>query len=277
MEKCEKQFCDNFDASKFSTRNEAIQEYMSARQQVFQDFEKNMSEAETFYNDKLLKYSKKYEVKRKMIESFDRNVDVDLQGKVMFSAYDTLLPPTVLSRIKSIIPSKPSPQQIQKDLVGHSLSEGIENGYHSSSWRWKIEEGEISNFNIESVLTDLPDEYILVADMRLTGESGKAYNAKVKISYVLPQDRDWTIEFAQSQGMYIVNTGKYDDCIHAELSSGWLGSSYIIENDCEIALEVGGRVLEYGGWKKFSVTISPHSNYTYTFVDDGRIDYVSIP
>lgn len=173
LEKCEKQFCDNFDASKFTTRNDAIQEYKTARQQVFLDFEKSMSEAEGFYKEKLLKYSKDYQVKRKLIESFDRTVDVSLKGKVMSSAYDTLLPPSVLSKIRSIIPSKPSPLQIPKDLVGHSLSEGIENGYQPSTWRWNIEDGEISNFNIESVLTDSPDEYILVAKCGLLPKAAR--------------------------------------------------------------------------------------------------------
>ena len=168
---------------------------------------------------------------------------------------------------------KPNREQIAKDLVGRSLAEGVQDGYYPSDWRWTIKEKEITALKIESVLSDNPQEYMLVVMIRLTTEEGKSFNAKVKIRYKLDRNNRWIIDYAQSLGMYVVKTGRYSDCIHAYMDS----SHFMFENNCDKALEVGGRTFSHGKWKKFSTIVGPNKSSCVVPVDDGRIDYVEIP
>ena len=183
---------------------------------------------------------------------------------------------TVLKYIKSIIPPKPSINQIQQDLIGHSLSEGVDNGYYPSYWCWTIKEGEVSDFTIEQVLTNTKKEYCIIANMRITSMVGKAYDAKVKISYVLPETDDWTMEFVNSEGMHIIKTGKYDNLVKLEKDEYY----YYIRNNSDISLEVGGISLYWvttsrQDWCRFSEIIAPHSYKQFN--DETYIDYVERP
>lgn len=177
---------------------------------------------------------------------------------------------------RNVDKTKPSIEQIKQDLVGHSLAEGVQEGYYPSYWRWNIREGEISNFKIGQVIRDSSSEYEIITNMRLTSRAGKAFDAKVRIHYVFDNTEGWHIRFVQSQGMYIVKTGIYTDCIKLDKDSNY---NYFI-NVCDISLEVGG--IEYcwvtagrQEWVKFSEIIAPHDKYTMMY--DYRIDYVEIP
>ena len=172
--------------------------------------------------------------------------------------------------------NKPNIEQIKQDLIGHSLSEGVKEGYYPSYWRWTIREGEITNFSIEQVIKDSSAEYEIVSNMRLTSRAGKSFNAKVRICYIFNNSEGWHIQFVQSQGMYIVKTGKYNDCIKIDKDSYY---SYFI-NGCDISLEVGG--MQYcwvtagrQDWEKFYTVIGPHEKFKMMY--DYRIDYVEIP
>lgn len=174
--------------------------------------------------------------------------------------------------------SKPDAYQIQNDLIGHSLSEGIENGYYSSSWRWKIEQGEISNFRILSIEKDNSTDYELTAAMRLTAMSGRAFDTKVKILYVSRGNWGWQLEYAQSLGMNIVKTGRYDSCITSEYDD-WYGCTFVY-NNCEIPIEVGGKRYAWVTASRqecvrFSEVVSPHSKIdVYHLLS---IDYCEVP
>lgn len=172
--------------------------------------------------------------------------------------------------------TKPNVEQIKRDLVGHSLSEGIKDGYYPSYWKWTIREGEVSNFSVEQVIVDSSIEYEILCNMRLSSSAGKAFDAKARICYVFNDTEGWHIQFVQSQGMYIVKTGKYSDCIKIEKGRDY--SDFI--NQCDISLEVGG--IYYGWptpaqkeWMKFSKVIEPHQKYRMRY--DYRIDYVEVP
>ena len=174
--------------------------------------------------------------------------------------------------------SKPDANQIQNDLIGHSLSEGIENGYHSSSWRWNIERGEISNFRILSIDKDSSTDYEVTATMRLTAMSGKAFDAKVKILYVSRGNWGWQLEYAQSLGLNIVKTGRYDSCITSEYDD-WYGCTFVY-NNCEIPIEVGGKCYVWvtagrQECSRFLEVISPHSSVKV--YDLLSIDYCEVP
>lgn len=174
--------------------------------------------------------------------------------------------------------SKPDANRMQADLVGRSLSEGIENGYYSSSWRWKIEPGEISNFRILSVEKDNTTDYEVTAAMRLTAMSGRAFDTKVKILYVSRSNRGWQLEYAQSLGMNIVKTGRYDSCITSEYDD-WCECTFVY-NNCDIPIEVGGKRYAWVTASRqecvrFSETVSPHSSEKV--YDLLSIDYCEVP
>lgn len=172
--------------------------------------------------------------------------------------------------------NKPDENQIQVDLVGRSLSEGIENGYYSSSWRWKIEPGEVSNFRIMSVEKDNTTDYEVTATMRLTAMSGKAFDTKVKILYVSRGNMGWQLEYAQSLGMNIVKTGRYDSCITSEYDD-WYGCTFI-HNSCDIPIEVGGKRYSSSLPReciRYSEEVQPHSDVkVYNLLS---IDYCEVP
>lgn len=174
---------------------------------------------------------------------------------------------------RSVNKAKPNVEQIKQDLIGHSLSEGVKDGYYPSYWRWTIREGEISSLSIEQVIKDSSSEYEILSNMRLTSRAGKSFNAKVRICYIFNNSEGWHIQFIQSQGMYIVKTGKYDDCVKIEKDGIW----YYIVNHCEVALEVGGSELHYYGWEKYSHVLEPHGGYCMYNPDEIIIDYVERP
>lgn len=176
---------------------------------------------------------------------------------------------------KMVSAAKPDIEQMKQDLVGHSLSEGVDDGYYSSDWHWIIREGEISSFCIDRVITESSNEYEINTRMRLTSSVGKAFDAKVRIRYLFSQAEGWYIQFAQSQGMYIVKTGVYRSCITTkEGSFGY----FDVSNNCDIPLEVGGQEFrKYGGWgEKRSFVVMPHDEYGM-ICDNFKIDYVEIP
>ncbi len=261
----------------YNSRKEAKSAYYNAKEIINEKYE-NATDA-IYHTAQLNK--EKYKNSKSQAQyyrAFNSAIDRNLQISVNKTAENSELPASVLTCLSSINPPRPDILQIQKDLVGHSLSEGVQNGYYPSNWRWVIKEHEISNFQIEEVLSNTPTEYMLIAIMRLTSDMGKAFDATVKIRYVLPRNDDWIIEFAQSQGLYIVKSDKYIDCISCEIYKGAWSWYYCLENNCEIALEVGGRILESGKWEKFSKIVAAHSKETIGWVvEDGRIDYVEIP
>jgi hypothetical protein len=174
---------------------------------------------------------------------------------------------------RNVDKAKPTVEQITQDLVGHSLSEGIQDGYYPSDWHWTIHEGEISNFTITRVVIDSSNEYEVNTNMRLTSCAGKAFDAKVRIRYLFTETEGWHVQFVQSMGMHLVKTHLYDDCVKVEKDGWW----YYLKNHCELALEVGGKELHYNGWEKFSHVVEPHGSYNMYNPDEIIIDYIERP
>ena len=168
---------------------------------------------------------------------------------------------------------------ICRDLVGHSLSEGTPEGYYPSDWKWTIEQGEISHFRILTVRENTATHYTIDVQMRLSAVSGHcSYDAKATV-YYMRSSRGWELEMIKSRGISMVRTHRYDDCILPSKGSGYLNSEDLyFENDCEVALEVGGRIYKYGSWRKFSLSVPSHTTqFVEYYVEDFVIDYVERP
>lgn len=259
----------------YNSRATAKSAYFTAKAEANNNYSIALDEIYQTASDKKKSYGN-HKSQSEFNTAFVNAIDSDLSNSVRSAFANTKLPSTVLLCVKSIIPPQPSINKIQQDLIGHSLSEGVDNGYYPSYWRWTIKEGEISDFNIEQVLTNTNKEYCIIATMRITSMVGKTYNAKVRISYILPETDDWTMEFVNSEGMHIIKTGKYDDLVKIEKDEYF----YYIRNNSDISLEVGGISLYWvtagrQDWGRFSEIIGPHS-YTQ-FNDETYIDYVERP
>ena len=177
--------------------------------------------------------------------------------------------------------TKPDERQIALDLVGHSLTEGKENGYYPSSWNWKIEEGQVSNVKILSVEEDNSTYYRVVVSMRLSSNT-RAFDCKAIVAYKLDDINGWQIDMIKSRGMDIVKTHRYDDCITIGLRPSFAFAETLHAiNNCDVSLEVGGSYLcSYDHrWTRFSIVVPPNSEkeIDYSAESDWHIDYVERP
>lgn len=177
----------------------------------------------------------------------------------------------------------PSPALITADLTGHSLSEGVENGYHRPDWTFDIEYGDVSDLRIIQELTRTASKYLVIAEMKLSKGGNFYYLTKARINYVKsPADGSPVIDYVTSLGMRIVSDGEYDKDIAAFCADdGWGGVNCLkIRNKSEITLVVGGKVYANNRWFKFSKVVEPHGNASVggTFgggnVTNYRIDFV---
>lgn len=174
----------------------------------------------------------------------------------------------------------PSIERIKRDLVGHSLAEGLSNGYHTDDWVWKIEYGQIDDLEIIDVVEKNDKNYVFVAKMILSA-TYYSYNVKTKIKYIATPD-SWNIDYVLSLGMHIIVTHEYDTCIKSSIvDDGWGGVNCVqFKNISEMTLVVGGDFLSYNGWKRFSRVVTPHSSAKVggTFnggsVEDYRINFI---
>ena len=152
----------------------------------------------------------------------------------------------------------PTDSDIAKDLIGRKITEGKENGYFGSDWKWTIETGEISDLKI--VERSIDDDYCTyVVSMTLQSNSCPTkYRAIIQIGYTFNKEK-WIITKINSKGVDIVKTNRYNDCISTKLDDdGWGGVDCLkIKNNTDSPLIVGGEyyTILSDGWCKFSVVV----------------------
>lgn len=259
-QKAETDFVSRFNVSDYSTRAEAFDAYDQAMIKVLDDYSACHDAIVVKRSEIAGGYANDYKKLATFENAYDNSIDSNLNDRLMDAIVETGYPAAVLAVVRTIIPAKPDEAQIQKDLVGHQLTEGFEKDkcWFDEDYRWKIREGEIRDFMIEEVLHADTKEYIFIATMCLQSDLN-AFNARVKVSYVLPDTEDWKIEFVKSMGVTIVKTHKYDDLIGCEIQDdGWGGvDALFITNKAEIELGVGVEVVANGSRKRYAVRVSP--------------------
>lgn len=182
-------------------------------------------------------------------------------------------------------PSLPTGPVISTDLIGRKLTEGTDNGYFSSDWKWTIEPGEISGLKILS--QNQSDDYCsFTVSMFLKSHSSPTrYMATVQVDYSLINKR-WQMTLVKSKGIRVIKTTRYLDCISTKIGDdGWGGVSCLkIKNNIDSSLLVGGvyRTNNSHEWHKFSLIIDGLTvkGVGGTFgggsVVDYRIDFVEL-
>lgn len=224
-QKAETDFVNHFDASDYSSRTEALEAYDQVMIEVLDEYNSCHDEVVVQRSKVAGNYANDYKKLSAFETAYERNVDSELSNRLMDAITETEYPVAVLAKVKTVIPVKPDEAQIQKDLVGHKLYEGFEKEkcWFREDHSWEIGEYEIHDFKIEEVLRDDVKEYTFVVTMRLVSELN-AFDARAKVSYWLPEAKDWRIEFVKSMGVTIEKTHKYDDLVSFEIKDdGWGG------------------------------------------------------
>lgn len=192
--------------------------------------------------------------------AYEISLDNDLADKVACEMENTELPPSVVAKIITITPSRPDENKIKLDLQDCTLSEGFdrEECWFAEEQRWHLKNYEIKDFTIDEVVTDTDSEYIFTAKMRLESDRN-AFDAKAKISYVLPEGQDWKLEFVTSLGLSIVQTHKYDDLISCQLmDDGWGGvDAVFVSNNSNVELVVGVEYIADGKCYRVCLHLTP--------------------
>ena len=177
------------------------------------------------------------------------------------------------AKILTVIPQKPNLEKLKQDLVRRRIIEQS-NGYYGRGWSWQINSlDEIKKIEIVSE-EKINDDYVLDVHLLLQREAGQ-HEADLKITCVLGQNDDWTIDFIETKDICIVKTGRYNNCITTEVKKGW-GTSLQFANTCDVNLIVGGEILGNDGeWTKFSSRVNANSTNNVSYNGkEYKIDFI---
>lgn len=236
-------FVKDFDPSKFIRREDAFEQYQLLIGEVDGEFQDSRNEILTEYNKiegELLENGRQ---KVDLFESAYKNtLNLDLETQAMALLREIDYPQLVVEKVMTIIPPKPDIDKIKNDLSNETLTEGFEKDqcwFHEDQ-RWTLSNYDINDFTIDEVLRNNDKEYVITASMRLQNDRN-AFDAKVKISYILPKQDDWEMEYVTSNGLSIVQTHKYDNLVSFEIADdGWGGiNALFITNKSNVELVVG--------------------------------------
>lgn len=244
-QQAESDFVANFNSSNYSTRSAALEAYVHQMDEVANNYYSRRDEILEEISICSGDYAEDYKKLSAFESDYEDNLDNGLVRKVAEKINSREYSSAVLAKVRSLIPVKPDEEQIKKDLVNENIGEGFDKDqcWFREDHRWTFKEYDINDFVIEDVVRDTDKEYVAIANMRLNGETN-AFDAKVKVSYVLPDTTDWKIEFVSSMGVSIVPTHKYDDLINCEIKDDGWGGTYalFVTNNSNIDLLVGAEI-----------------------------------
>jgi len=256
----EADFVANFNASNYTSRDDALKDYDKALADILIAYQNRVREIDTEYSNASIKYLKTTVDWAKFDEAYKNGIDQQILHQIEDTKKDAEYPAAVLNAVRTVIPAKPDTEKIIKDLQSETISEGFprESCWFSENQRWMLARYDIKDFKIEEVLQDTNKDYIIIATMRIENDHN-AFDARIKISYQLPRDEDWEMEFVNSLGLSIVQTHKYDDLVSFEIADdGWGGvNSLQISNHSNVDLVVGVDYIARGTRQRSAVQVSP--------------------
>ncbi|MDR2913222.1 MAG: hypothetical protein LBV74_00040 [Tannerella sp.] len=149
-------------------------------------------------------------------------------------------------------------EKIKNDLIGRTITEPTRMLYRS-----KFEVKSIENVQDVAIQESKKtgDEIRYVIHAELNGEVNK-YVADLNITYKLGNYDDWTIQYIENKMLDIVPTGKYNNCIKANLTeSGWgIIQTVHFTNNCDVALLVEGVAFYNNDWHPFHALIKANDS-----------------
>jgi hypothetical protein len=177
------------------------------------------------------------------------------------------------AKILTIIPEKPTLAKLKQDLVGRRIIEQA-NGYYGRGWYWQISSPDELKSVVIQKGEKVDDDYVLDVHLLLQKDVNQ-HEADLKITCVLQQNDDWTIDFIETKDIRIVKTGRYNNCISTEIKKGW-GTSLEFTNNCDVNLIVGGEMQGNDGeWIKFSCKVNANSTGSVSYHGkEYKIDFI---
>ena len=175
-------------------------------------------------------------------------------------------------KILKIIPPL-NVDKLKSDLIRRRIVEQA-NGYYGRGWSWQINSpDEIKSMKIEKE-EKVGDDYLLDVHLLLEKDANQ-HEADLKITCVLRQQDDWTIDFIETKDIHIVKTGRYDNCITTEIKKAW-GTTLQFTNSCDVKLIVGGEILGNNDeWTKFSNIVNANSTSSVSYYGkEYKIDFI---
>ncbi len=263
LQQAEAEFVKDFNASDYATRDDAYKDYDKRVADVIIDYREREQEISAERGETSLKYfkDKNTDSWSAFEAAFESGIDRQLLARVKAALKNTDYPASVVTAVRTVIPAKPNAKKIIADLQTTKIAEGFpkDKCWFSENQRWTLENYEIKDFKIEEVMADTNKDYVFVASMRLENDHN-AFDARVKVSYILPQDEDWQMEFVNSCGLSIVRTHKYDDLVSYEIADdGWGGVKALqITNNSDVELVVGVDYVARGNRRRTAVLASPN-------------------
>jgi len=295
QDKVYQDFLAKFDSYGFKTRPEARQKWQDLQSEAKRKFEENKGKIDQKVQETRSKFpadasnlldpkiQKKYlENPQKYLDEFKKNQEkARVFNDALRSAEKQCDVPDkkqdhskIDERITTIIPQRPPDEEnLKQNLVRRRITEQP-GGYYGRGWAWQIASAdEIKSIKIEKD-EKVGDDYVLDVHLLLQKDAGQ-HEADLKITSVLGKnDDDWKIDFIETKDIRIVKTGRYDNCITTEITKSF-GSYLQFTNGCDVALIVGGQMLENNGeWTKFSTRVNANSTGSAAYRKDYKIDFI---
>ncbi len=260
-QKLESDFVSAFNPASYTLRYEALEAYKKDFKELGDNFRRSLDEARIQASKLKGQYAGDYARMEQFDEAYDEAYNLDLVLSAGERMTDDAIPPAVVAAVNAIIPPKPDAARMAADLIGHSLSEGFDRSdcYFSEGWRLEFDKDtSVDDLVIERITDDDNREYSALVAMTVQKGNLK-FDARAHIYYILPDGADWTIDFAKSQGVSLVSTHRFDDCISCEIAEDGWGGTYAlyVTNTSEVELIVLGTVLADGERYKFNRPIAP--------------------
>lgn len=250
-------FVKDFDSYRFSSRIEARRKVEEIIERENQKYTRGVAKAEQQYMQLKQKYlgkaekSLQFEYAYQLQKEFDRQyVEHGLPSQALID-----------EKILTIIPPKPTPEQMRQDLVGHTFRDKA--GGYFETRNFTILNDEVRSVAVLSE-TEGSNIYRINAEVSLQERVGSAaFVVNMDIVYVLKDDADdWLIDGISANSIAIVTTGSYDKYLSASIIHPLYGSLKLT-NYSDMTLIVGGVVLakEQHKWLRFCVDVDGNSTY----------------
>lgn len=266
--KCDESFMDNllrefadfekkFDEYRFSSRVEARRKVEEIIEKENQKYTGGIARAEQQYMKLKHKYVGNPEKMLQFEYAYRQQKDFDRQ----YVEHGLPSQALINEKILTIIPPKPTQDQMKLDLVGRTFRDKA--GGYFESRNFTILNDEVQAITILSE-TEGRNIYRINADITLQERAGSAtFVVNMDIVYVLKEADDWLVDGISANSIDIVRTGSYDKYLSATITHPLYGSLNLT-NYSDMTLIVGGVILagEQHKWLRFCVDVKGNSTYS---------------
>lgn len=173
----------------------------------------------------------------------------------------------------------PTNDEIRQDLIGRKVQQ-VSGGYFGNDWSLDITENNLKNIMIIDKAYGAAGNLMLKLSVIVVHRQVDC-EISLEISYRPDKYFGWRADYIRVIDIVPINTGRYDNCIVANVTG--MSSERVLElaNTSDMPLLVGGVVrYEYQDeWHRFSVIVEPYEKksigtWIFASVAEGRINFI---